>query len=57
MKLVYSQFMHYLRVRTTGVSFDKVIFMGTELGKLLPAAMIQLLNELLMIFHSHIIRG
>ena len=31
--------------------------MGTEVGKLLTTAMIQLLNELMMMFHSHIIRG
>ena len=49
--------MHRLRVCTAGVSFDKVIFLGTEVGKLLPAAMIQLLNELMMMFLSHIIRG
>ena len=51
-----SQFMHQLRVHTAGVSFDNVIFMGTEVGKLLTTAMIQLLNELMMMFHSHIIR-
>ena len=49
--------MHQLRVRTADVSFDKVIIMGTEVGKLLPASMIQFLNELMMMFHSHIIRS
>ena len=52
-----SQFMHQLRVHTAGVSFDKVIFMGTEVGKLLTTAMSQMLSELMMMFHSHIIRG